>query len=195
MTGTRIGAGRLVAVVGPSGSGKDTLLRHTRTHFAADPMIIFPRRAITRPEGDINEDHLALTEEAFADLKASGGFALDWTAHGLCYGIPRAIDTDIALGRTVVVNLSRSVIATARARYGRCETVAISIDAETMRERLLARGRESETEIAARLARMDFSPLEGFDHVIDNTGPLEDAARTIRAIITSSPRRGADAAL
>lgn len=181
----KIGPGRLVCVVGPSGSGKDTLLRAAREHFAGNPGIVFPRRAITRPDGDANEDHLALTPEAFLHLKGNGAFALDWEAHRLRYGIPAAIDEDIALGRTVVVNLSRSVIATARARYAHCTAIAITIDAVTMRHRLVARGRESAGEIEARIARMDFASPEGFCHVIDNTGTLAVAAEKLCAMIVS----------
>lgn len=183
MRGEKLGPGRLIAVVGPSGSGKDTLLRGARAHFENDPGIVFPRRAITRPDGDDNEDHLELSREAFVHLRGNGAFALDWEAHGLCYGIPAAIDEDIALGRTVVVNLSRSVVATARARYAHCIAVAIAIDAATMRQRLIARGRENAADIETRLARMDFSPPEGFDCIIDNTGPLQDAARQFYAVI------------
>lgn len=183
MTGEKIGPGRLIAVVGPSGSGKDTLLRAARTHFANEPGIVFPRRAITRPDGDDNEDHLALTRDEFAHLKTVGAFALDWEAHGLLYGIPIAIDEDIALGRTVVVNLSRSVIAAARSRYASCTAVAISIDAATMRQRLIARGRETGPDIEARIARMDFSPPEGFELIIENTGPLKAAVEQFQAMI------------
>jgi ribose 1,5-bisphosphokinase len=182
----KIGPGRLIAVVGPSGSGKDTLLRAARERFAGNPDIVFPQRVITRPDGDDNEDHLALTPEAFVHLKGNGAFALDWEAHGLRYGVPAAIDEDIAMGRTVVVNLSRSVLPTARMRYANCVAVAISIDATTMRQRLIARGRETSADIEQRIARMDFSSPEGFEHVIDNAGRLEIATEQFNAIIETA---------
>lgn len=184
----RIGPGTLVAVVGPSGSGKDALLREARLNFADNRAVVFPRRAITRPAGDDNEDHLPLTPEAFAHLRANGAFALAWDAHGLRYGIPATMDADIAAGRTVVVNLSRALIPAARARYANCIAVAISVDAETIRQRLVARGRESMADIETRIARLDLSPPESFDAVIDNSGPLEAAAADFCEIIGAGGR-------
>lgn len=185
MTGLCIEPGRLIAVVGPSGSGKDTLLRAARAHFADDPNIVFPRRTITRPAGDLNEDHLAMTPEEFERLRNEDRFALHWEAHGLCYGIPASIDEDIAAGRTVVANLSRSVVAVARNRFANCVSVAITIDEQTMRDRLTTRGRETTAEIESRIARMDFTSPKGFDHVIDNTGPVEAAIAHFQTIVSS----------
>ena len=40
--------GIMIAVVGPSGAGKDSLLNLARTHYRNDPRIGFVRRVITR---------------------------------------------------------------------------------------------------------------------------------------------------
>jgi ribose 1,5-bisphosphokinase len=93
------------------------------------------------------------------------------------------------MGRTVVANLSRSMISTARVRYLFCQAVAISIDAATMRQRLIARGRESQADIEARIARLDLTAPQGYDAVIDNTGPLQDPADRLQAIIASGRNR------
>lgn len=180
--------GTLIGVVGPSGAGKDTLLREARARFADDPRIVFPRRAITRPDGDDNEDHLALTTEAFEHLRANGAFALDWQAHGLRYGIPGAVEADIAAGRSVVVNLSRAITQTARTRFTHCLIIAISIDADTMRQRLFARGRESREEIENRIARMNCAHPDDSDFTIANSGTVQAATDRLCEIIASRLR-------
>ena len=86
--------GHLVLVVGPSGAGKDTLLNLARTHFASREDVVFQRRVITRP-ADTTEDHEPVTEAEFAGRD----FALSWRAHGLCYGIPLDLETELAAGQ------------------------------------------------------------------------------------------------
>ena len=99
----------LIAVVGPSGAGKDTLMAGARAALAQDARFRFVRRAITRPAEAGSEDHEALSEADFAARRAADGFALSWGAHGLHYGIPRDIEEDIAARRVVIANLSRAV--------------------------------------------------------------------------------------
>ncbi|MFM7416656.1 MAG: phosphonate metabolism protein/1,5-bisphosphokinase (PRPP-forming) PhnN, partial [Alphaproteobacteria bacterium] len=89
----------LIAVVGPSGAGKDTLMAGARAALAQDARFRFVRRAITRPAEAGGEDHEALTETAFIKRRDAGGFALHWQSHGLLYGIPRDIKADMAARR------------------------------------------------------------------------------------------------
>ena len=55
---------RLVAIVGPSGAGKDTLIRGA---LAARPDLHLARRVITRPADTDSEDFDSVTEADFAD--------------------------------------------------------------------------------------------------------------------------------
>ena len=76
--------GRLFALVGPSGAGKDTLLAAAS---AARPDLVIVQRVITRPESAGGEPFEGVTPAEFARRNAAGLFALHWQAHGLwCSG-------------------------------------------------------------------------------------------------------------
>ncbi|HEY1540890.1 MAG TPA: phosphonate metabolism protein/1,5-bisphosphokinase (PRPP-forming) PhnN [Xanthobacteraceae bacterium] len=180
---TRIGPGRLILVVGPSGAGKDTLIAGARSAYAGDDAIVFPRRVITRA-ATASEAHDTVSDEAFRQTAAAGGFALWWVAHGLCYGIPAAIDADIRAGRTIVCNVSRTIAAPARARYAAVAVVHVRAPPEILQARLAARERASDGNLADRMAR---SPVaEGgldLDVVIENVGTPEIGIRRLVELI------------
>jgi len=101
--------GVFVAVVGPSGAGKDTLISGARERLAADGRFVFPRRVVTR-ETSRFEDHDTVSPERFMELEAKGAFALSWGAHGLRYGVPAAVHGELGYGRAVICNLSRGAL-------------------------------------------------------------------------------------
>jgi phosphonate metabolism protein PhnN/1,5-bisphosphokinase (PRPP-forming) len=145
--------GALVLVVGPSGAGKDTLMDAARAALASDARFRFARRLITRPAMAGAEDHDSCDEAAFAAAQAQGAMALSWRAHGLSYGILAAELAPIAAGCVVIANISRGVIAEAERLAQHAVVVNITAPSAVLAKRLAARGRESEADIAARLAR------------------------------------------
>jgi phosphonate metabolism protein PhnN/1,5-bisphosphokinase (PRPP-forming) len=181
------GQGWLVAVVGPSGAGKDTLMEGARAVLAGDARIRFVRRAITRPAGAGGEEHLPLDRTAFMAARDSGAFALWWEAHGLLYGIPRDIEGDIAAGRVVVANLSRAVLAAAAARLP-LQVLEITAPPEVLAARLAARGREDAADVAARLARAaPLPPGLAVERVL-NDGPVDAGAARVAALLRQLAR-------
>lgn len=172
--------GALVLVVGPSGAGKDTLMGAAKAALADDPGFVFARRVVTRDAMVALEDHETIDVAGFAAAKAQGAYALTWEAHGLHYGVPVAIDDDIAEGRTVVMNGSRRMIGDAQARYPRCLVVLITADLAVRAKRLAGRGRESEAEIAERLAHEGAPVPDGIETIrIDNSGDLATAVAAL----------------
>jgi len=169
--------GVVVAVVGPSGGGKDSVMRYAKERLGSlEADIIFARRVITRPMEPGGEEHDTLDEAGFERRKAAGGFALSWCANGLSYGLPASVDEAMRQGKVVVANGSRAVIPEIRARYVHVLPVVITAPREVLAERLSSRGRETREEVLARLARGTASELAVTDgHVIDNSGPLEVA--------------------
>ena len=177
--------GCLALVVGPSGAGKDTLLRHARAALVDDARYCFPRRFITRPAGDPHEEHIVLTEVEFRTRERAGAFGLVWRAHGLSYALPATLPALVAEGRIVVANVSRTVVAEARSRFSRVSVVQVTAGRETLALRLGARGRESPQDRAGRLVRQ--SPaVEGRDvRTLVNDGPLEPAVEAFVEMLRS----------
>ena len=179
----------LVAVVGPSGAGKDTLLAGARMRIGPDARFRFVRRAITRPAEAGGEDHDALDRDAFFRRRDAGDFALWWEAHGLLYGIPRDIETDLAAGRCVVANLSRRALPEAAARYGLL-VLEITAPPAVLATRLAARGREDPDAVAARLAREAPLPPGLRVRRVVNDGPPEAGAAEVAAALLEAAGEG-----
>lgn len=176
--------GRLIYLVGPSGSGKDSLIDASRERLAAAGVQI-ARRVITRSAEAKGEAAHGVTSEQFEALRAQGAFAMYWRANGLDYGIPVQVDQWLAAGRAVLVNGSRAYLAEARRRYPNLLAVLVQVRPEVLRERLLARGRESAEEVEQRLARN--ARLQALAdpslHVLDNSTTLETAVAALFALL------------
>ena len=175
--------GRLILVVGPSGVGKDSIIAGAAECCRDDARIIFARRFITRPAAAGGEDHAAVTPGEFAAMRDSGGLMLHWQAHGLEYGLPASLGDQLARGRLVVANVSRTVVTEARRNFPTTIVVAILASPETLALRLAARGRETADGIKRRLGRAaSLGPVEA-DIVIDNDGPLAAAVGSFVALL------------
>lgn len=167
---------RLIYLIGPSGSGKDSLINASRMQLS-DAGIKVARRVITRSAEASGEAAQSVSEEQFAQLRNEGAFAMHWRANGLSYGIPNEVGQWLAQGCSVLVNGSRAYLPSARQRYPNLLAVCIDVQPSVLRERLLSRGRETLEQVDQRLARSVELQLEaGQDvHHIDNSGQLSTA--------------------
>ena len=177
-----IGPGRLVLVVGPSGAGKDTLLRLAQADCADDHEVVFPRRVVTRASS-ADEDNIAVSPDEFARAREHGDFAVHWDAHGHSYALPLEINDDIRAGRAVVVNVSRTVIAALRQAYANVIVIAITAPPDVLAQRLAARARGSDGNIADRLARSVDDTSANADVTILNAGSAEYHGRQLVRVI------------
>ena len=177
-----IGPGRLVLVVGPSGAGKDTLLRLAQAACIDDDNVVFPRRVVTR-ESSADEDNMAMSHDEFRRAREHGDFAVHWEAHGHSYALPLAINDDIRAGRAVVANVSRTVIGALREAYANVVVVAIAAPPEVLAQRLAARSRHSDGNIADRLARSVDDMAAHADVTILNAGSAEYHGRQLVRMI------------
>lgn len=170
--------GRLIAVVGPSGVGKDSVMAGL---MARHPDLRAAKRVITRPSDAGGEAFDGVSADEFARLNGQGAFALSWQAYGLSYGIPAEVSDWIAAGHDVLANLSRNVLSEAALRFAHVVVLSIIASPAVLATRLAARGREDAQDIAARLARQVPLP-EGLNIVeIDNSGTIEVAIAAAEA--------------
>jgi ribose 1,5-bisphosphokinase len=177
-----IGPGRLVLVVGPSGAGKDTLLSLATAACADDPAIVFPRRVITR-EASAAEENEEVSAGTFQEALTRGEYAMHWEAHGHCYALPRAIDDDIRSGRTIVANVSRTVIGAMRRAYADVVVVLVTAPPNVLAERIAMRARSSDGRVENRLRRTVEDASAAPDVTIVNTGSVEYHSRQLVRII------------
>ncbi|PJE41883.1 MAG: phosphonate metabolism protein/1,5-bisphosphokinase (PRPP-forming) PhnN [Pseudomonas sp.] len=189
-------SGRLIYLMGPSGSGKDSLLNAARERLAERGCVIV-RRIITRSAEAVGEDAIGVSPAEFDQQEAAGAFALSWRANGLAYGIPRQIDDWLAAGQDVLVNGSRGYLPQARERYPELLAILLQVDEAALRQRLHARGRESAEQIEARLARSRELQLpsatvagdsdEGESQwLLNNSGPLDQTVTQLLQLLSDA---------
>ncbi len=173
--------GRFIAVVGPSGVGKDSVMAAMASQ---QPRLRLAQRVITRPSEAGGEVFNGVSLSAFETQRDAGGFALWWAAHGLCYGIPTHVDDMLAAGHDVLANLSRAMLHPARDRFDSTVIIALTARRDVLAQRLAARGREDAADIARRLARADDGLPEGVDALtLDNSGALQDTVDRALALL------------
>ncbi|QCA20237.1 ribose 1,5-bisphosphokinase [Citrobacter freundii] len=173
--------GKLIWLMGPSGSGKDSLLAELRQQEQAK--LLVAHRYITRAANAGNENHIALSEQEFFTRAGQNLLALSWHANGLYYGVGVEIDLWLHAGFDVVVNGSRAHLPQAKSRYGAALLpVCLQVSQDVLRQRLLARGRENETEIVARLERAArYAPEDC--HTLNNDGSLLQSVNTLLTLM------------
>ncbi|MEM6409738.1 MAG: phosphonate metabolism protein/1,5-bisphosphokinase (PRPP-forming) PhnN [Pseudomonadota bacterium] len=178
--------GRLIAVVGPSGVGKDSVMQGIA---AAVPDIHLVRRVITRAPNLGGEDYDAVSETRFRDLVNEGAFAVHWGAHGLFYGIPQSVHLQLKQGMDCLANFSRKALRAGATVFPDFIVLNITARPETLASRLAARGREPKADIARRLSEAHKPLPEGLDVItLSNDSALDQTVS--RAVSLLQPVRG-----
>ena len=174
--------GLFLAIVGPSGSGKDTIIEALCKQL---PNIKRVKRYITREQQKAGgEDSYNIDFDTFRKLERDGGFAFSWSAHHLKYGLPITIFDEINVGKSLIANISRSILDQLSDKFEYYEIILITASDKILAERLEKRGRESKAQIEERLARSSFTIPNGISPlIIRNETTVEDAVSKIIASI------------
>jgi guanylate kinase len=148
------GAGSLFVVVAPSGAGKTSLVRALmQQRPAVELSISFTTRQPRLGEQD-GRDYWFIAREEFERRRAAGEF-LEWAeVHGNLYGTSRAwIAERTGAGHDIVLEIDWQGAAQVQAMFPDALGIFIAPPTmETLRERLKARGQDSDEVIERRMA-------------------------------------------
>ena len=145
---------RLVIFIGPSGSGKDTLMVKSRDQILAEDLNVhIAQRWITR-ENDETEQFHSITRQEFLDGKANNVFVLSWEIYGNCYGVPWSEINPYLEQGLVLLNLSRKELAKVRSIYPKCKIILIEVATELAQKRIKQRRRDQGKMLDARIKRL-----------------------------------------
>lgn len=181
--------GRLIVLSGPSGVGKDTVLR---TLFELDPHLRYSVSYTTRPPrpGEVDGVSYSFVDVPGFEAMVERGELLEWArVHGNLYGTSlRRVRDHLERGEDVVLKIDVQGAAQLRGRVP--EAIFIFLlppSLEELRERLRARESESDESLAQRDADAvrELAEAGRYDHQVVND-QVERAAREILDIVAAS---------
>lgn len=182
--------GMLVLLVGPSGSGKGTLLRYVKERY---PRFIYPTSCTTRSPrvGETDgETYYFVSDEEF-DRRITEGDFLEWAEYGgHRYGtLASEVVPHLKSGKIVIREMEVQGVAQILELFPPENVTVVYIYAggwEELRARIKKRGPMSEEALARRRARFEEEIMwrEKADFVIDNKyGNIEAAQRQVDEVL------------
>ena len=188
------GPGRLIVLSGPSGVGKDTVLRAL---FRLDPSLRYSVSYTTRPPrpGEVDGAAYSFVDEATFRAMAERNEFLEWAeVHGHLYGTSlKRIREALERSEDIVLKIDVQGAARVRRRVAG-EAIFIFLMApssEELRRRLEERATEDQNSLELRVANAVAETAEApnYDHSIVNEN-VEETAKHILDIVEKSRVHG-----
>lgn len=146
-------AGKLVIVSGPSGSGKDTILKAWRS-LRPDVARVLTFTTREPRDGEIDGVHYRfVTDDEFQQMVDRNEFLEHKNVHGDRYGSPRAeVEKLLAQGKTVVLQIDvQGAMDVVKVMPEAITVFLLPPSLEELERRLRARGTETEESLRTRL--------------------------------------------
>lgn len=178
--------GRLFILSGPSGSGKDTILKEA---LKRHPEIKLSISSITRDmrEGEIEgEKYHFISREEFEDQLSRDMFLEHNVFVGNYYGTPRLpVEECMAAGGDMIVEIDVNGAKQVKAKIPQAISIFIMPPSfEVLKKRLSGRGTESEELVTKRLneAIREIRSAYDYDYIVIND-KLEEAIEDLLSVI------------
>jgi guanylate kinase len=184
----------LIVISGPSGSGKDTVVRTMKEQGLPFHFVVTTTTRPKRANEQHGKDYLFISKEEFA-RKIERNELIEYAiVYGDYKGIPKEqVREALASGKDVVMRLDVQGAETIRKLAPDALLIFVTTEnEEELVRRLERRKTETPEELALRIAtaRKELQRIEAFDYVIVNRdGDLEQTMNTIRAIIDAEHHR------
>jgi guanylate kinase len=182
--------GRLIVLTGPSGVGKDTVLREL---FALDPSLAYCVSYTTRPPRPDEVEGVSyyfVDEPTFRAMIDRGEF-FEWsTVYGELKGRTyESVNKAIASGKDTVIKIDVQGAEKVRRRIGAAGTYIYLLppSVEALEQRLIERATEDPASLRTRQERSvaELALKDTYDHQVVNDDPKR-AAQEIEAIIQAA---------
>lgn len=182
--------GRLIVLTGPSGVGKDTVLREL---FALDPSLAYCVSYTTRPPRPGEAEGVSyyfVDEPTFRAMIDRGEF-FEWsTVYGELKGRTyESVNKAIASGKDTVIKIDVQGAEKVRRRIGAAGTYIYLLppSVEALEQRLIERATEDPASLRTRQERSvaELALKDTYDHQVVNDDPKR-AAHEIEAIIQAA---------
>jgi guanylate kinase len=184
--------GLLIVISGPSGVGKDTVIRRL---LEIDRNLVYSVSGTTRPPraGEKpDENYTFLSREEFERLANDGAFLEHASYNGNLYGTFRErVERARSSGRDVVLKIDVQGAEQVRRLVPDAVSIFVVAPSEAeLERRRVERGSESQRDLESRrkIAAQEMTQAAHYDHVVTNDD-VERAARAIEDVIQAARER------
>jgi guanylate kinase len=179
--------GILVVISGFSGSGKGTLMKKLIEEYGADYALSVSATTRDPRPGEVDgKDYFFVTKERFEEMIQADALVEYAQYVENYYGTPKQYVLDqLDAGKNVILEIEIQGALKIRQQFPDTRLLFVTApDAETLKNRLIGRGTESEEVVSKRLSRAveESCGMEEYDYLVINDD-LEECTKQLHSII------------